>query len=92
MPTARRSSARCWRDDRRPQDAADLRALLTTADRDEVARARESANLIVDRGFGRNRDLPGDLEQFLSRLDNVLSPAGRQDGGARRPNSFRNEF
>jgi predicted nucleotidyltransferase len=53
-------------DERRPQDAADLRALLPVAGPAEVARARASVQLIQARGFHRDRRLDADLEALLS--------------------------
>ena len=41
----------------RPQDAADLRALAEVADVDDLALAEEAAALIMERGYGRDRDL-----------------------------------
>jgi hypothetical protein len=49
-------------DERRPQDAADLRALRAIADAGEWARALASVRLIVARGFDRGRPLEGELE------------------------------
>lgn len=55
------------RDDRdRPQDADDLRALRQVASRQEFDRAREAVRLIVERGFGRGRDLDRALEEWLA--------------------------
>lgn len=46
------------RDDvKRPQDAVDLRALLTVASDIELERARLALNLITARGYHRGRDL-----------------------------------
>jgi len=46
------------RDDiRRPQDIADIRALLSVADEAERRRAEEALDLIQARGFARGRDL-----------------------------------
>lgn len=54
------------RDDRsRPQDAADLRALVDRADPEEIARARASARAIQDAGADRGRDLAAALEEVL---------------------------
>jgi len=54
------------RDDRaRPQDVADLRALLARVDADELARAREALRLIVSRGFHRERPLIAMLDELL---------------------------
>lgn len=48
-------------DETRPQDAADLRALLDVATPDDIALAREAVALITERGFHRDRDLPAAL-------------------------------
>jgi predicted nucleotidyltransferase len=53
--------------ERRPQDAADLQALLAVADGPETTRARASARLIQARGFHRGRDLERDLDALLRR-------------------------
>lgn len=54
------------RDDlRRPQDAVDLRALLSAAVERDLALARESVGLIERRGFHRDRDLVAALEAAL---------------------------
>jgi predicted nucleotidyltransferase len=54
------------RNDRtRPQDAADLRALIRVAEESELHRAREAVRLIVERGFHRNRPVAEDLEVAL---------------------------
>lgn len=45
------------RDDRRPQDDIDLRALLGTATADELRLASQAVDLIVRRGANRERDL-----------------------------------
>jgi len=44
-------------DQTRPQDTIDLRSLAKVADDAEVARAREAAAIIEQRGFARGRDL-----------------------------------
>lgn len=44
-------------DDRRPQDAVDLRALIREADAQDLETARDAVALIVTRGFHRERDL-----------------------------------
>ena len=54
------------RADSRPQDAADLHALLAVADSDEVGRARESVRVIEARGFHRGRSLESDLDALLT--------------------------
>ena len=57
------------RDDRaRPQDAADIRALVPVIDPCGIARAREASRLIMDRGFNRERDLEADLETCLQQM------------------------
>lgn len=55
------------RDDRtRPQDAIDLRALSDVVTDGEVDRARRAIRMIAERGFARDRDLAGLLEQWLA--------------------------
>ncbi len=68
-------------DERRPQDAVDLRALLAVADDRERARALEAVWTIQARGFARGRDLVSLLSDLVgspvpSRLE------GPPDGGA----------
>lgn len=54
------------RDDvRRPQDIADLRALLAVASPAEVERARKSLSLIAARGYHRGRDLALEIARLL---------------------------
>lgn len=54
------------RDDvERPQDAADLRALLGVAPPEELARAREALGLIEARGYHRERALLDAFENLL---------------------------
>ncbi|HEU4350010.1 MAG TPA: nucleotidyl transferase AbiEii/AbiGii toxin family protein [Actinoplanes sp.] len=56
------------RDDRtRPQDLADLNALLGVATPAELEMAREAAKLISKRGFDRGRDLIAALDDLLMR-------------------------
>jgi len=52
----------------RPQDQIDIVALLRLADEAEMGRARQTAALIVERGFGRGRDLLGLLAEYLRAL------------------------
>ena len=52
-------------DERRPQDLADLRVLLKAAAPEETALARESLELVMARGYARNRDLLSDFERLL---------------------------
>lgn len=55
------------RDDRRrPQDAADLRALLRVARPEEIEEARRALSLIQQRGFHRNRRLGPELERAIA--------------------------
>lgn len=49
----------------RPQDRADLVALVRAADSGDLARAREAASLIEQRGFHRGRDLSAELQRIL---------------------------
>lgn len=52
-------------DETRPQDAADLRALVSVADDVEMARAGEAVTLIEERGYHRGRDLGAALQTML---------------------------
>lgn len=55
------------RDDiRRPQDIADLRALVRTASADDLMAARRALTLISSRGYHRGRDLLRDFETILA--------------------------
>ncbi|HET9215610.1 MAG TPA: nucleotidyl transferase AbiEii/AbiGii toxin family protein [Terriglobia bacterium] len=54
-------------DERRPQDRADLAALLKIASEDDIGAAREALRAIEIRGFHRGKDLLGDLERLLKR-------------------------
>lgn len=55
------------RDDaRRPNDLADLNALLAVATPGELELARTAVTTITERGFNRDRDLPADLEALIS--------------------------
>ena len=57
------------RDDRtRPQDVIDLRALLDRASTDDLELARESLELIVARGYHRDRNLELDFERLLENF------------------------
>ena len=60
------------RDDRRrPQDAADLRALFKVATEPEIERARAALEVIERRGFARGRDLRAALVEWVA---DVRSP------------------
>lgn len=50
----------------RPNDAADLEALIKVATADDLEQARSATRLIVARGFNRGRDLPALLDAALS--------------------------
>lgn len=52
---------------RRPQDPVDIAALLRQADASDLREARAMCELIVERGYGRGRDLPGLLEEELRK-------------------------
>ena len=53
------------RDDRRrPNDADDLLALAAVAGEQDWQSARETAGLIIDRGFGRGHDLIDGLDEL----------------------------
>lgn len=54
------------RDDaERPQDAVDLRALVHVADEQDWALARAACQEITGRGFNRERDLLGALDDLI---------------------------
>ena len=58
------------RDDvKRPQDLADLRALLQVASPAELVRARRGLAMITDRGFQRGRDLTSELNRLSPSTD-----------------------
>jgi predicted nucleotidyltransferase len=50
-------------DERRPQDAIDIRALLRGATEADYAVARRSLEIIMERGYHRNRDLLAEFEK-----------------------------
>lgn len=52
-------------DESRPQEAIDLRSLMEVAAADDCAIARTAVNLIIERGFHRDRDLQRDLSVLL---------------------------
>jgi predicted nucleotidyltransferase len=54
-------------DESRPQDLADLRALLAVATRADVDLARESVRLITERGYSRGRDLEAALDGWTAQ-------------------------
>jgi Nucleotidyl transferase AbiEii toxin, Type IV TA system len=53
-------------DDARPQDWADLRALVGVASKEELLQARDAVGLIEARGYARGRDLGADLRVVLA--------------------------
>jgi len=66
LPVARVGHLLLARDDRRrPQDLADIRALLAIAGPEEIERAAAAARLIEQRGFSRGRDLRRRLANAL---------------------------
>jgi hypothetical protein len=70
------------RDDvERPQDIADLRALLRSAAPEELALAGDSIVLIMRRGFNRSRSLSTDLAALLA--PKLWGPTIAHNGGAR---------
>ena len=50
-------------DERRPQDIIDIRALLRSATQEDLAVTRRSLELIMERGYHRNRDLLAEFER-----------------------------
>ena len=54
------------RDEDRPQDAADLRALADVAGEHDLATAQVAVSLIQRRGFARRRDLEAARAEFVS--------------------------
>jgi hypothetical protein len=54
--------------EQRPQDAADLERLSAIASPDDVAQARIAVRQIVERGFGRGRDLETALQRLTARI------------------------
>jgi hypothetical protein len=53
----------------RLQDAADLSALVAEAGPDDLRVARDAANLVVERGFHRGRDLVVEIGRLVSRRE-----------------------
>lgn len=53
-------------DDKRPQDRADLVALLSEADSNQLERAREALRLITSRNNHRGKDLLREFESLLA--------------------------
>jgi hypothetical protein len=52
----------------RPQDLADLRALVRSADPADLSDAREAVALIETRGYNRDRDLRKALDELVAEL------------------------
>jgi predicted nucleotidyltransferase len=63
------------RRDARPQDDQDLVALLDDITESELMLARESASLIMARGFHRSKDLLAELNAALERAKRLASPS-----------------
>jgi predicted nucleotidyltransferase len=55
------------RDEARPQDDADLKALVGVAGPEDLALARDAVNLIHQRGFARGRNLSAALAELSAR-------------------------
>ncbi len=55
-------------DERRPQDAIDIRALLLGATDEDLAVAKRSLEVITERGYHRDRDLLAELERACRPL------------------------
>jgi len=53
-------------DDQRPQDAADIRALVEAMEASDVKLALEAARLIEARGFGRSRNVVAGVQDALA--------------------------
>jgi hypothetical protein len=58
----------CRDDVTRPQDRVDLRALLQTANKDDIGVARKALALVTERGANRGRDLLALLDATLLEL------------------------
>ncbi|MEV3938051.1 hypothetical protein AB0K52_18980 [Glycomyces sp. NPDC049804] len=54
-------------DERRPQDLADLRALVADASPEDLAEAETAVVLIESRGYQRERDLRAALRSFIGQ-------------------------
>ena len=55
------------RDEDRPQDSVDLKALLEVATPEDIRLAREAIALIMARGYNRGRELDTDLQNLLNK-------------------------
>ncbi len=54
--------------DVRPQDIIDLRYLIKSANRDEIAKTSNLIGLINERGFNRNKELQKDLDDYIEQF------------------------
>ncbi len=54
-------------DETRPQDRADVRALIQSADDAQLQLAAAAVQLIQERGFGRGKDLANDLRSLIEQ-------------------------
>lgn len=53
------------------KDQLDIDALLDDIDAADLARARSAAQMIVERGFGRGKDLLADLERQIAKIAKI---------------------
>ncbi len=53
--------------DHRPNDLIDLHALVVVATDEDLDEARHAIDLITERGYNRDRDLPAALDDALSK-------------------------
>jgi hypothetical protein len=56
------------RSDSRPNDTADLHALIGEASDEDLVMARAALDLIAERGYDRGKDLQGDFAELLARF------------------------
>jgi len=61
-------------DDLRPQDRADLQALVAEATDGDIQLAMEAVGLIEVRGYARGRNLRADLDTLLSSTSGRSNP------------------
>lgn len=67
--------------ERRPQDLGDIKELLRVADGEEIRRARDGVDLVMRRGYGRDRDdRPRDLR---AELEDLIRSSERARGSVR---------
>ena len=51
----------------RPKDLSDIETLLTVAGPTDIEEARNTLRLIIERGYGRDKNLMGSFAQILAR-------------------------